>query len=151
MSEIEPGRLEALRRCAEEARGSHYGPYSKLMILAAVEASDGTMCSGSNVEIANYSLTKHAEEMAILIAIRRGGLTGRRWLKALYVAGGAPCGSCRQFALEFATEEAICVIDDVSQTELRRPLVDSSRLAPPKVKPLRDLLPDAFEPGDVLG
>jgi hypothetical protein len=59
-----------------------------------------------------------------------------RWLKTLYVSGATPCGSCRQFAWEWATPRARCVIDLPTDDHYR-------------VVPLRELLPDAFGPADI--
>lgn len=133
LSGMENRRLERLRACAEEARSRNYAPYSKLVVLAAVETTDGRLFGGSNVEIANFSLTKHAEEVAILAAIGAGNGPAGRWLRTLYVAGGAPCGSCRQFAHQFASADAVCVFEPLD------------RAAPPAVWKLKDLLPEAFE------
>jgi cytidine deaminase len=92
------------------------------------------MYSGSNVEAANYSLTKHAEEAAILAAIAAEDDLGRGWLRALYVAGLAPCGSCRQFATEFATADALNRLKGGGS---------------PEVSNLADLLPGALRPEEV--
>lgn len=151
MERIDGQRLERLRACAETARDSHYAPYSSFMVLAAVEASDGSLHAGSNVEIANFSLSKHAEEVAILTAISAGQNPTQPWLTALYVAGAAPCGSCRQFAHEFAIDDAICVIDKLDQTGIRQPLQHAAGTAPPDIWTLADLLPKAFGPADLLG
>lgn len=150
MQDVGVEQLENLRKCAEEARRANYAPYSSFVVLAAVEAVDGQLYAGSNVEIVNYSLSKHAEEVAILSAISGGQDPATPWLKTLYVAGAAPCGSCRQFALEFAAAEAICVVDKLDQKTLAdpgRPAVD----VPPDVSRLADLLPKAFGPAELGG
>jgi cytidine deaminase len=140
-------RLELLRNSADEARRMHYAPYSEFLVLAAVESVDGKIYSGANVEIVNYSLTKHAEEVAILTAMRSGASSRRKWLKTLYVAGAAPCGSCRQFALEFARTDAICVFERLSQSSLKRrrwPRFGNDDETPQAWR-LSSLLPEAFE------
>jgi cytidine deaminase len=146
MKVIDRGRLERLRDCADEARGMHYAPYSKFLVLAAVETVDGRIYAGANVEAVNYSLTKHAEEVAILTAMRAGASPRRKWLKTLYVAGAAPCGSCRQFALEFARADAICVFERIGQWSLKRrrwPIYGDDDA--PQEWSLSGLLPEAFK------
>jgi cytidine deaminase len=146
MEVIEMERLERLRDCADEARGMHYAPYSKFLVLAVVETVSGRMYAGANVEIVNYSLTKHAEEVAILTALRAGAGPRRKWLKTLYVAGAAPCGSCRQFALEFARADAVCVFEQIEQWSLkRRKWPRHGGDYAPQEWSLRGLLPEAFE------
>lgn len=145
MEAIDRERLERLRDCADEARGMHYAPYSKFLVLAAVETVKGRLYAGSNVEIVNYSLTKHAEEVAILTAMRAGSGPRGKWLKTLYVAGAAPCGSCRQFALQFAARDAVCVFEHIPQSSLKRrrwPRPVGRR--EPQVWSLTELLPEAF-------
>jgi cytidine deaminase len=133
--------LGALRGQAKEAAQHNYARYSGLLVVAAVETSDGEIFGGTNIEVANYALTKHAEEMAIIRALATRRLhrpdTGAdSWLKTLYVCGASPCGGCRQFAWEWAAPDAQCVID----------LPAESRYT---VTPLRDLLPEPFGPADV--
>lgn len=103
-----------LSSAANQAKVMNWSPYSKFPVLAAVETIDGRIYGGSNVENANFSLTKHAEESAVLAALADGALVrcGREWLKTIYIEAPtdcAPCGSCRQFINEFAAEDAIWV------------------------------------------
>ena len=129
---VEPERLETLRQAAQAAEGSCYPRYSGFRVLAAVERSDGLVYGGANVEVVNFSLTKHAEEAAVMAAIAAGALTlGDRWLKTVYVQGALPCGSCRQFLWEWSAENAVCLVDHETR-------VDEYRLG--------DLLPYAFDP-----
>lgn len=82
-------------------------------MLAAVERIDDKVYGGANVEIVNFSLTKHAEETATLAAIADGALElGDKWLAAVYTIGVPPCGSCRQFLWEWAAPDATCFIDN---------------------------------------
>jgi cytidine deaminase len=108
---------------------------------------------GANIEIVNLSLTKHAEELAILSALANdAGAPGRGRLSAVYVAGLPPCGSCRQFAAEFATEDAIWILEDISQSELRT--TSLSKLSDdrePRVVPFDDYLPSPFSAFDRNG
>ncbi|HEX3803207.1 MAG TPA: cytidine deaminase [Solirubrobacteraceae bacterium] len=134
---IDANTLSKLRDAAKAALPRCYPRYSGFVVLAAVKTASGDIYGGANVEVANLSLTKHAEEAAVMAAITDGApLDGGPWLEALYVIGGAPCGSCRQFLWEFATEDAVVVIDDTFGH------VKSSLF-------LRDLLPEAFGPADM--
>jgi cytidine deaminase len=150
--------LRRLRDAAEAARPIHWAPYSDFLVLAAVEHKDGRVWGGSNIEIANYSLSKHAEEVALLTAMHREGRgsldnlgerRSRRWLKTLYVVGGAPCGSCRQFAWEWADESAAYVIEQIDQEKLKRGPLTSIEPGPTQQGLLSDLLPAAFGPADL--
>ncbi len=132
--------LAELRAHARSAAAHNYARYSGVLVVAAVETVEGHYFGGTNVEVANYTLTKHAEEMAIIRALADRSLRkpgpGDRWLKTLYVCGVPPCGSCRQFALEWATPRARCVIDMPSEHDH-------------VVEPLAKLLPSPFAPSDV--
>jgi cytidine deaminase len=133
--------LAALRDHARKAAEHNYARYSGLLVVAAVETTEGEVFGGTNVEVANYSLTKHAEEMAIMRALatrslRKPDRLKEQWLRTLYVCGAAPCGSCRQFAWEWAAPDARCVIDLPSEGRHR-------------VVSLRELLPEAFGRDDV--
>jgi cytidine deaminase len=148
-AKIDSARIASLREAAENARRTHYAPYSEFLVLAAVEA-DGAVFGGSNIEVANYSLTKHAEETAILAAIA-GGMTPRDgWLKVLYVVG-APCGSCRQFIYEFGGPDVIILVDDIDQVTLKSTSLSAlgADLPAPRAWRLGDLLPEAFGPSDL--
>lgn len=123
---------ERLRACADAAKSRSYARYSKFVVVAAVETTDGSVYGGANVEIANYSLTKHAEEVPVLAAIGAGQGPSGNWVAVLYVGGGPPCGSCRQFVAEFAAADAMCAFE---------PLDRSARLI---TRPLSESLPEPF-------
>lgn len=144
--------IQELRKAAERGRRSHYAPYSEFLVLAAVETDDGQFFGGANLEIANYSLTKHAEELAIIAALQEGQQDPhRRWLRRLYVAGGPPCGSCRQFAWEFGRPESTCIQDRVEQDWLQRHSLEELEKEDQCVELRFDaLLPGAFGP-ETLG
>jgi cytidine deaminase len=93
---------EALIAAAREAGSAAYAPYSEYAVGAALLAADGTLFTGCNVEVANYSNSLHAEEVALGSAVR----AGHREFAALAVStaardGQTPCGMCRQTLAEF--------------------------------------------------
>jgi cytidine deaminase len=141
-------QLSALRVAAQAARTTNYAPYSGFMVLAAVETADGVF-GGSNVENVNYSLTKHAEEMAILAAILSGSGPSGAWIRTLYVTSASPCGSCRQFAAEFGHPQTVILIDRIGQEEVREAALADLSDASVDAWLLTDLLPAAFEPGEL--
>lgn len=145
---IEPSRLAELRETAQRARGTNYSPYSNFMVLAAVETSAG-MFSGSNVENVNYTLTKHAEEVAVLAAIHSGAGPEGDWIKALYVTSASPCGSCRQFTAEFAQPQTVILIDRIGQDDVRNASLPDLSDASIEAWRLGELLPAAFEAGEI--
>lgn len=145
---ITPDRLAELRKTAQRARSANYAPYSNFMVLAAVETSLG-MFGGSNIENVNYTLTKHAEEMAIVAAIHGGAGPDGAWVKTLYATSASPCGSCRQFTAEFANPETVVLIDRLDQETVRNaslPDLDEERI---EAWRLGDLLPAAFEAREI--
>jgi len=128
-------RIARLREAASIAASGCYPRYSGLEVLAAVERIDGKVYGGANVEVVNFSLSKHAEEAAALAAIADGALRlGDRWLSAVYTLGTPPCGSCRQFLWEWAAPDARCLIDGSPSGKGVREL------------PLASLLPEPFDP-----
>jgi len=147
---IEPSRLAELREVAQRARRTNYAPYSGFMVLAAVETSEGIF-GGSNVENVNYSLTKHAEEMAALAAILAGAGPEGAWIRTLYVTSASPCGSCRQFIAEFAQPQTVVLIDRIKQDQVRSASLTDLSDTSIEAWRLGDLLPAAFEPGDLDG
>jgi cytidine deaminase len=111
--QLDPTLLGRLRSSAKESLSRCYPRYSGFMVVSAVETIAGDVFGGANVEIVNYSLTKHAEEAAVMAAIAAGApLDGGPWLRTVYVVGAAPCGSCRQFLWEFAIPDAVVVVDN---------------------------------------
>ena len=120
----------ALRTAAVQAASAAYCPYSGLPVGAAAICDDGRVVTGCNVENASYGLGLCAE--CTLVGQLR--LTGGGRLVALACRSGAgellmPCGRCRQVLYEFGPTL----------------LLDTAR----GPRPLTELLPDAFGPGDL--
>ena len=91
---------------ALEARKNAYCPYSNFAVGAAVLTKKGKIYTGCNVENASYPNGICAERTAISKAISEG----ERDFVAVAIASASekmayPCGMCRQFINEFASDE----------------------------------------------
>ncbi|NOT07813.1 MAG: cytidine deaminase [Gemmatimonadales bacterium] len=106
-----------------------YCPYSHYRVGAALEAEDGSVFVGCNVENASYGLAICAERSAVAAAVGAGA----RRFKRIVVATDSdppapPCGACRQVLAEFGLE---LEVESVGPKQSRR-----WRMA--------ELLPDSF-------
>jgi cytidine deaminase len=114
-----------------------YAPYSGFRVGAALEADDGRVFTGCNVENASYPVTVCAERVALGAAVVAGASTFRR---VVIVSSGqrvaSPCGMCRQALAEFGLD-----VEVISLT------VGGERGS----WVLRDLLPEAFDLREVQG
>src|SRR5256714_15395471 len=95
-------RVSDLIGPARAAMQHAWAPYSNFHVGAAIEASDGKVYVGCNVESASYGLTICAERMALGAAV----VGGARKLKRIVVTTegdppAAPCGARRQLLAEF--------------------------------------------------
>jgi len=87
---------------AREAMRNAWAPYSEFRVGAAIEAVDGRVFVGCNVESASYGLTICAERMALGAAVAAGARSLRRIAVTTEVEPpAAPCGACRQLLAEF--------------------------------------------------
>jgi cytidine deaminase len=114
---------------AREAMRNAYAPYSKFRVGAAIEAADGRIFVGCNVESASYGLTICAERMALGAAVAAGSRALRRVAVTTEVdPPAAPCGACRQLLAEFGLNLEVIAVGPASETRWT----------------LGALLPDAF-------
>ena len=87
---------------ARETMRNAWAPYSEFRVGAAIEAADGRVFVGCNVESASYGLTICAERMALGAAVAAGARSLRRIAVTTEVEPpAAPCGACRQLLAEF--------------------------------------------------
>lgn len=101
MSEID----EALIAQAMDAMARAYAPYSEFKVGAALEADDGRVFLGCNVENVSYPVGMCAERVALGHAVASGA---RHFRRVAVASSGAkvasPCGMCRQALAEFGVD-----------------------------------------------
>lgn len=125
-----------LIRSAMQAREKAYCPYSGFAVGAALQAKDGRIFTGCNIENAAFSPSCCAERVAFYKAVSEkvtefdriavvGGKKGKDEVKT------TPCGVCRQVMMEFCDPETFEVV--VALTTERY-----------EVYRLADLLPQGF-------
>ena len=112
---------QALIEAALAARLHAHAPYSNFLVGAAIEAEDGRIFTGCNVENATYGLTLCAEHVAVFKAISEGV----RKFKAIAVSADSerltpPCGACRQILWEFLGDVPLTLVNLQGKTEQLR-------------------------------
>jgi cytidine deaminase len=128
---IPPELEERLVAEAFRSRGNSVSHRSGFAVGAAIEAEDGRIFGGCNVENATYGLTVCAERVAVWKALSEGV----RKFRAVAVVTGAdvptpPCGACRQILWEFAGDVPVVSVTEGGSRKLYR---------------MADLLPEPFE------
>ncbi|MDR0838043.1 MAG: cytidine deaminase [Oscillospiraceae bacterium] len=90
---------------ASAAKEHSYSPYSRFPVGAAVEAADGSVYTGCNVENSAFGATLCAEAVALTAAVAAGH---RKFRRIAIISDGinycVPCGTCRQMLCEFSPE-----------------------------------------------
>jgi len=126
---------DKLVRQAQAARGRAYAPYSHYPVGAALLTTTGRVYEGANIENAAYPVTICAERVAVFKAVSEGE---REFIAVAVVTanGGSPCGSCRQVLAEFGLDTVVLIADKGGQIVLETTV--------------RELLPGAFRPGDLV-
>ncbi len=114
---------------AVAATARAHPPFSDLHVGAVLEAADGSLHAGGNVEFGSYGLTICAERVALVKAVT----DGHRVFRRIGVARSdrlpsSPCGACRQALADFGLDLAVVYQGPDGLVE----------------RPLRELLADAF-------
>jgi len=126
---------DALVERARAAMRAAYAPYSRFHVGAALEADDGRVFVGCNVENASFPVGVCAERVALGHAVVSGARAFRRIAVATTGdAPASPCGMCRQALSEFGTDLQVISVSEAGE---RRSWT------------LEELLPFAFRPADL--
>ena len=121
---------------AQQVSDNAYAPYSHFCVGASLEADNGQIFSGCNVENASYGLTVCAERNCIATAVAQGV----RHFKAIMIFTAQeqltpPCGACRQVIAEFMPADGVVGL--------------VNHLGKNKQWKVSDLLPEAFTPSSL--
>jgi cytidine deaminase len=128
---VDPG-WDELRAAAVAVMHRAYAPYSQFKVGVAGRVDDGRIVVGCNVENASYGVGLCAE-CGMVSALHAGG-GGRLVAVSCVDQQGAtlmPCGRCRQLLWENGGPD--CLLDTTSG-----------------IRPMREVLPDAFGPDDLV-
>jgi cytidine deaminase len=120
-----------LIEAARAVRLNAHANFSHFLVGAALEAADGRIFTGCNVENATYGLTVCAERVAVFKAISEGFRTFKRIaVVADTEAPTPPCGACRQILWEFGGDLEV-ILANLKEEKARYSL--------------RELLPHPFD------
>ena len=110
--------MNPLLEAAVSARTNAHAPFSRFQVGAAIEAADGRIFTGCNVENATYGLTICAERVAVFKAISEGA---RKFTRIAVAADTdvltPPCGACRQILWEFCGDAELTLVNLQGKTE----------------------------------
>jgi cytidine deaminase len=109
----------SLIEAALDVRLKAFAPFSKFLVGAALEANDGRVFTGCNVENATYGLTVCAERVAVFKAVSEGVHKGfsRIAIAAEPDTLTPPCGACRQILWEFCHDIEIILVNPRGKSE----------------------------------
>ena len=128
---MEQSEWDQLKQAAVEVMGRAYAPYSRYPVGAAARTDDGRTVVGCNVENAAYGVTLCAE-CGLVSQLHATG--GGRLTHFVCVNADSdvimPCGRCRQLLFEHGGRDLL--VWTVSG-----------------VRPMSEVLPDAFGPDDL--
>tara|TARA_R110002072_G_scaffold42102_9_gene119387 strand:- start:1746 stop:2138 length:393 start_codon:yes stop_codon:yes gene_type:complete len=112
--------LQALVDAARAVRERAHAPYSKFRVGAALVTASGEVFTGANVENASLGLTLCAERTAMSAAVSAGH---RAFTRIVIVTQRdeaiQPCGACRQFLAEFASDLEIVAVGESGVVDTR--------------------------------
>ncbi len=103
-----PVDFESLSNLAREASKRAYCKFSNFAVGAALQAADGRVFTGCNVENSSYGLSMCAERVALFRAVAAGATEFTA--VAIYTPTSTPvppCGACRQVLGEFMDDMPI--------------------------------------------
>lgn len=109
--------MKDLVKKAVDARKKAYAPYSKFKVGAALEAANGKVFVGCNVENSSYGLTLCAERVALFKAVSEGVSKFKRIAIVADTKNPCPpCGMCRQALYEFAPNLEVVMANTKGRT-----------------------------------
>lgn len=131
--------LKALYLAAKAAQDKAYAPYSRFKVGAAIMDDQQRISAGCNVENAAYPIGCCAEQAAVAHMIMAGGSA----ITHILIIGSdgkpcPPCGACRQIIFEHGNPQTMVYLENGQG--------DGHFNA----RPIKELLPDAFDHSQLL-